>query len=153
MKKSALLMSVVALAATSCAPAVTQEVTAPNVYAATPEQVYNEVLAVISTDPGVPAYSLPLNILGENMKRIPTGPWVITQSDRVGGFIRASAQSTRVTTFGSDSGERDNHYLSVVITGQNDPARSQVVVQGSERVGYMFDKINSALAAKYKKLQ
>lgn len=141
-----------ALALAACAPATTQGNAAPNLYEATPEQVYNDVLAVIAADPGVPGYSRPFNIFGENMKRIPTGPWIISNSDRAGGFITAEAQSTLVTTFGSDSGQREAHRLSVVVSGSNTPARTQVVIQFTERAAYMAEKINAALAAKYKKL-
>lgn len=145
-----LLAPLLALAA--CAPATTRPNSAPVQFEATPEQVYNDVLAVIAADPGVPAYGRPFNLMGENMKRIPTGPWVISNSDRVGGFITAEAQSTLVTTFGSDSGQRETHRLSVVITGQNTPPQTQIVLQGTERAEYMATKITSALAAKYKRL-
>lgn len=150
--KNTLLFVTLALGLAACAPATTQKGAAPNLYEATPEQVYNDVLAVIASDPGVPEYGRPFNPFGENMKRIPTGPWIIKNSDRAGGFITAEASSTLVTTFGSDSGQRETHSLSVVISGQNTPPRTQIVIQGTERAAYMATKINAALASKYKSM-
>ena len=149
MKNPALLL-LPALALAACAPAQTQAATPPQSYQASQDQVFNTVLGVIATDGGVPEYSHAFNLAGENMRRIATGPWTIKASDRAGGFIQAEAQSTLVTTFGTDSGQRESHTISAAISGNGD--RTQVVVNASERAGYLRDKIFAKLNATYPKL-
>lgn len=133
-------LPILSLALLACAPAATtQPVTPPVVYAASQDAVFAAVINEIVTDPGVPAYRRPFNPAGENMERIPTGPWQIVSSDKAGGFIRAQGSSTLVTTYGGDSGQREYHTLSATITGTAD--RTQVVITASTRGTYLRDKI------------
>lgn len=145
MKNIALLALPLALVA--CAPAQTQAVVPPVTYVAAQDAVFNTVLQVIATDPGVPNYKHAYNLGGENMERIPSGGWDIVSADKTGGFIRATAQSTLVFLDGSDSGRRETHSISASITSSG--ANTVVTVSPSERAGYLRTAIFAKLDATY----
>lgn len=138
----------------ACTPATTRAVDPALIYLGSQEDIYSIVLNAIASDPGVPRYKHDFDFFGENMERIPTGPWTITSSDRAGGFISAAAQSTLVYVIGEgDSGERESHTITAAISGATGINQTQVVLNPSDRAVYLREKIVTRLDEQFERAQ
>lgn len=150
MKKQLLVLPLLLAA---CAPGATRstatgEQTVTAVYEVAPEQVFDDVLATIAADPGVPAYRPSFSTsLGDLVQREASGPWTVTSSDRTRGTIAAEAKSPRASGDGSDT-----HRLNVVLTGSSTPLRTQIAIRFSERAASLVSELNARLGAKYNRL-
>lgn len=157
MKKAALL-SAITFALVACAPtnqaavgnaqaAAQAAQNAPIQYAAPSADVFASVITTISTDPGIPAYKHPFSA-GENMQRVPGG-WAITESNQAGGSIKARSDSKLLLITGTDSGQRESHFVTVTLVSTS--TGTMVTISAPDRAAYMRDKILAELDAKFKR--
>jgi hypothetical protein len=134
----------------ACAPAAAPEGIPPGppvIYTGSQEDVFSTIIQAISTDAGVPGYDLvirPANyFLLDGGLTVPlggSGAWIISSSDRVGGFVRATA-----TNRGNGGYERVESISVVVSAKSTNPPKTQVVVQGTSRAQNLAANIYVAL--------
>jgi hypothetical protein len=122
MKKIIFLLTLLLLF--SCAPTIVPP-SEPVFYAGLKDDIFAAVIQSISTAPGL-----------NN-----SNGWIISQSDAVGGFVRADSTSSDfwIGTV--------NHTLSVVISA--DGNRTQVVIQLTPGASDLANKIKSDLDSKF----
>lgn len=126
----------------ACAPAADVARTPPAVYAGTFDEVFSAALQLVTQDPGVPAYN-PGGING--YLRAPSGPWLVTSSDREAGLIAAQARSQAAGFIGSGA-EPDVHSVNILVQAlSSDPPRTQVTVQGTARTRVLQNRLQSGL--------
>lgn len=120
--KHVVVFSLFALLLAACAPAAEPVPAAePIFYRGGQDEIYAAVVQAMSTSPGLP---------GSN-------GWIITQSDRAGGFVRAE---TAV-------GDSRRESVSVVVSANGD--RTQVIIQLTSGGAELAERIRSELDAKF----
>lgn len=120
------LFVIVFAALAACAPQVTPPPAQELVYAAPAGQVFPAVIRAISTSPALE---------GSN-------GWIITQSDRAGGFVAAQTTLSRFV-YGSGMVPY-NKSVSVVIS-PNSPQETAVVIQLTCGAGSLASRVRSSL--------
>lgn len=131
-----LLLLTFALAA--CVPGVDGLEPNPQVvYDATKRDVFNQVLSVIATDPGIPAYG----------NYGASGGWLISNSDFGGGLITARAVSRGGQEFLDDVPD-EVHAISVVLS-QVTPQTTRLIVQGTPRAEPLIESLYRELDATF----
>lgn len=134
----------------ACAPATDEASTSPITYAGAYDEVFSAVLGLVSQDTGVPGYN-PGGING--YWRAPSGPWLITSSDRAVGLIAAQARSQAAGFIGS-SAEADVHSVNIFVRDQGgDPPRTQVSVQGTARTRVLQNRLQIGLGERFERLE
>jgi len=119
-------------------------------YLGAPDAVFTAVLEIIAADSGVPPYD-PGGLNG--YRRGPSGPWIITTSDREAGFISARATSRAAGLVGSGAAP-DVHQINVFISpAGDDPPRTQVTVQGTARARLLANRIHARLSERFERLE
>ena len=126
--RQAVSVMILVLVIAGCAPRADTEVPgAPeSIYHGEFEDVYGEVVAAISTSPGLPN----------------SNGWIITSSDSVGGFIRAE---TTVTTFNWLTGRTTRRESLSVVVAPRGEARTSVVIQFTGNAQPLAERIRSFL--------
>ncbi|WMT55936.1 hypothetical protein [Truepera radiovictrix] len=136
----------VLLALSACAPAADVAQTPPTTYAGPYDAVFSATLQLVTQDPGVPGYN-PGGING--YWRAPSGPWLVTSSDRQAGLIAAQARSQAAGFIGSGAAP-DVHSVNILIVPlSEDPPRTQVTVQGTARSRLLQNRLQRALTERF----
>ena len=105
----------------------------PVFYRGQSDAVFATVVQAISTSPGLDD----------------SNGWIIMQSDRAGGFVRAETSvEIRAGLMRVPQGRYERHTLSVVISPV-DESRTQVVIQGTRLAGELASRVAAALVAEH----
>jgi hypothetical protein len=130
----------------ACAPAADVAQTPPTTYAGPYDEVFSAALHLVTRDPGVPGYN-PGGING--YWRAPSGPWLVTASDREAGLIAAQARSQAAGLIGS-SAQPDVHSVNILVVPLSaDPPRTQVTVQGTARSRLLQNRLQRSLTERF----
>lgn len=157
------LTAVSVLAISSCAPraAVVEgpPPAEPVVYDASAFDVFQAAFEIVSTAPGVPGWEGPKqrSIFGNVTREVTyggSGSWVILQSDRAAGYLRA--ETTNVGAIYNPSAginmgqDKVTHNLTLNVSGPDESGPTQVVAAvSSQRSSFMIQHLLDALDERF----